>query len=214
MPPVLAPIEEVPPADSSDLVDGDPSRWDGGSGRPGWLTGSSQRWTRTSDPRSENPRPLVTAQTREDNALAASHHLGPNRTPLPQPAPTPKPPPPEPEGSAPSPSHPSRWAALLARIYEVLPLICPSCGTALTFIAFLTDPVPIGQILAHIGEPTSPLLLHPARGPPQVEFDLDGSEREDVAQGLPPDDLDQTHEFDPADPEPAPEQHFDQSWGW
>jgi hypothetical protein len=56
-------------------------------------------------------------------------------------------------------------AALLARIYEVFPLICPSCQTPLTFIAFLTDPEPIPHILAHIGEPTSPPLIHPARGP-------------------------------------------------
>jgi hypothetical protein len=46
---------------------------------------------------------------------------------------------------APMPSRSSRWAALLARIYEVFPLVCPTCGTALTFIAFLTDPEPIAQ---------------------------------------------------------------------
>ena len=32
-------------------------------------------------------------------------------------------------------------------------------------------PEPIAQILAHIGEPISPPLLHPARGPPQTEGD-------------------------------------------
>ena len=51
---------------------------------------------------------------------------------------------------------------------EVFPLICPTCQAPLTFIAFLTDAEPIIQILAHIGEPTSPPLLHPARGPPQA----------------------------------------------
>jgi len=85
--------------------------------------------------------------------------------------------------SIPSPAPPSKWAALLARIYEVFPLICPSCQTPLTFIAFLTDPVPIAQILAHIREPTSPPLLHPARGPPQTDFDLSGLEPEEVARG-------------------------------
>jgi hypothetical protein len=40
-------------------------------------------------------------------------------------------------------SRSSQWAALLARIYEVSPLICPTCGTALTFIAFLTEPEPV-----------------------------------------------------------------------
>jgi len=47
-------------------------------------------------------------------------------------------------------------AALLGHIYEAFPLICPTCRMPLTFIAFLTDPEPITQILAHIGEPTSP----------------------------------------------------------
>jgi hypothetical protein len=39
------------------------------------------------------------------------------------------------------------WARLLARIYEVLPLVCPSCGGELRIIAFLTDPQPVRAIL-------------------------------------------------------------------
>ena len=83
------------------------------------------------------------------------------------------------------------------------------------FIAFLTDSVPITRILTHIGEPTSPPLLHPARGPPQTELamELSGGKQEKVAQDGSPDDLDQSPEFDPADPEPVPDDHFDQSWG-
>ena len=34
----------------------------------------------------------------------------------------------------------------------------------LTFIAFLTEPEPITQILLHIGEPTSPLPHPPSQG--------------------------------------------------
>lgn len=49
--------------------------------------------------------------------------------------------------------------ALLARIYEVFPLICPACQTPLTFIACLTDPEPITQILAHIRHPGTDLVL-------------------------------------------------------
>jgi hypothetical protein len=105
----------------------------------------------------------------------------------------------------------------LARIYEVFPLICPSCQTPLTFIAFLTDPEPITQILAHIGEPTSPPLLHPARGPPQTELAMgpmgpDGGIHHEVAQESLPGDLDPTPNFDPAEPEPIPEDDFDQTW--
>ena len=160
-------------------------------------------------------RPLVTARAREDNALAA-------QTFSPHPALPEKPPVPpsqrkeanrKPPETIPSP--PSRWAVLLARIYEVFPLVCPTCQTPLTFIAFLTDPEPISQILVHIGEPTSPPPLHPARGPPQTEFSLgpSGAKQDEVAQESFPDDLNQTPGFDPTEPEPVPEDDFDQTWG-
>ena len=86
--------------------------------------------------------------------------------------------------------------------------------TPLTFIAVLTDSEPITQILAHIGEPTSPPLLHPPRGPPQTEFQmgLTGSDLQEVAQESFPDNLDQTPQVDPAEPDPIPEDDFDQSW--
>jgi len=98
---------------------------------------------------------------------------------------------------------------------KTFPLTCPSCQAPLTFIAFLTHPDPISQILVHIGEPTSPPLLHPARGPPQTELHMGpgGPEREEVAQEPFPDDLDQTPDFDPAEPDPVPQDHFDQSQG-
>lgn len=94
-------------------------------------------------------------------------------------------------------------------------LICPTCQTPLTFIAVLTDPGPLAQILAHIGEPTSPPLVHPARGPPQTELDMGraGGEGKEADQESSPVDLDQTPEFDSAEPEPIPEDHFDQSRG-
>ena len=83
-------------------------------------------------------RPLITERAREDNALA-TQAPGP---PLPLPT-KPTAPALQPEGVKrhtpdTAPSRPSRWAALLARIYEVFPLICPTCQTPLTFIAFLT----------------------------------------------------------------------------
>ena len=160
-------------------------------------------------------RPLVTARAQEDNALAAQAPRPP--LPLPTPhtvsSPTAEAAPPQPPNA--TPSRPSRWAALLARIYEVFPLLCPSCQTPLTFIAFLTDPEPIAQILAHIGEPTSPPPLHPARGPPQTELGIahaGGKTQDEVAQESFPDDLNQTTPFDPAEPEPIPEDDFDQRW--
>ena len=40
----------------------------------------------------------------------------------------------------------------------------------------------------------------------------DGGNHNEAAQESFPDDLDQSSEFDPTDPEPVPEDHFDQSW--
>jgi hypothetical protein len=75
-------------------------------------------------------------------------------------------------------------------IYEVLPLLCPSCGSELRILASLTQPEPVHAILEHLGLPTTPPPLAPARGPPELAFDFDQH-------------LNQTPAFDPADPEPA-----------
>ena len=88
----------------------------------------------------------------------------------------------------------SRWASLVARIYDVLPLVCPSCGASMSIIAFITDPVPVRSILSYLDLPTQPPPLSPARAPPRGLFAFD-----------------QTGGFDPSDPEPVPEFEFDQS---
>ena len=97
-------------------------------------------------------------------------------------------------GGAPGRRASSRWAALIARIYDVLPLVCPSCGASMSIIAFVTDPVPVRSILCYLDLPTRPPPLCPARAPPQGIFEFD-----------------QTGGFDPTDPEPIPEFEFDQS---
>jgi hypothetical protein len=48
------------------------------------------------------------------------------------------------------------WAMLLARLYELFPLLCPSCGAPMRIIAFITDTPAIRQIPDHIGEPSTP----------------------------------------------------------
>ena len=106
----------------------------------------------------------------------------------------------------------SRWAQLLARIYEVFPLRCPECGSDMRILAFLTDPQPIGAILRHLDLPHTPPRLSPARGPPPPAFALDADSGAPV-QALPADDFDQTPAFDPADPEPVPELDLDQTRG-
>jgi hypothetical protein len=96
----------------------------------------------------------------------------------------------------------SRWARLLARIYEVFPLRCPECGHTMRILALLNDPTPIHAILQHLDLPTSPPPIAPARAPPQHDLEFD-AEHTLV--------LDQTPAFDPADPEPVPDFQFDQS---
>ncbi len=67
------------------------------------------------------------------------------------------------------------WAMLLARIYEVLPLVCPHCGGEMRIIAFVSEPEPIKRVLEHIGEASTPPPISRARAPPIEEADLDQS---------------------------------------
>jgi hypothetical protein len=66
-----------------------------------------------------------------------------------------------------------RWAVLLARIYEVLPLLCPACGGPMRILSFITDPPVVVAILEHLELPCTPPPISPARGPPQGDFLLD-----------------------------------------
>lgn len=86
------------------------------------------------------------------------------------------------------------WAQRLARSYEFFPLLCPRCGAEMRIIAFLTDPAAVRPILAHLGQPTAPPPIAPARGPPV--WDL-----LDAGPGT-------------FDPQPAPEYEFDQRLAW
>ena len=87
-------------------------------------------------------------------------------------------------------------ALLLARIYEVLLLLCQQCGGEMKIIAFITGAVAISRIFNHLGEPTSPPRLLPARGPPLWEM--------------------QGSESGGSDPQarPAPGYEFDQRAAW
>jgi hypothetical protein len=106
----------------------------------------------------------------------------------------------------------SRWARLIARIYEVFPLRCPDCGSDMRILAFLTDPEPVGAILRCLDLPHTAPRLSPARAPPQVALELDTDHAAPV-DPLPADDFDQTPALDPAEPEPVPELDLDQTRG-
>ena len=78
------------------------------------------------------------------------------------------PPTPEPAPPKRSPAH-YLWAVLIARIYEVFPLLCPLCGAQMRLIAFITEGTQIRKILDHIGVDPDPPQISPARGPPPWE---------------------------------------------
>jgi hypothetical protein len=48
------------------------------------------------------------------------------------------------------------WARLIAKIYQVDPLVCTRCGQKMQMIAFLTDQHSIRKILDHLGLSTPP----------------------------------------------------------
>lgn len=55
------------------------------------------------------------------------------------------------------------WARLIAKVYEVDPLICPRCGSEMKLIAVITNPPEVANILRHlikIGR--APPGLHPS----------------------------------------------------
>ena len=95
------------------------------------------------------------------------------------------------------------WAVLIARTYEVFPLLCPICGGQMRIIAFITYSADIRQILDHIGVQTEPPRITPARGPPLWE-------EADAQMG---DGVDVEPDWDEA-AQPAPDDEADQRISW
>ena len=58
---------------------------------------------------------------------------------------------------------------LIARIYEVFPLLYPICGGQMRIIAFITHSADVRRILNHIGVASVPSHISPARWPPLWE---------------------------------------------
>jgi hypothetical protein len=112
------------------------------------------------------------------------------------------PPTPEPVQPKRTPAH-YLWAVLIARIYEVFPLLCPICGGHMRIIAFITHSADIRQILEHIGVESEPPKISPARGPP-LWGDCDAQQGEGTQ--VEPD-------WDLA-AQPAPDYEMDQRINW
>ena len=64
------------------------------------------------------------------------------------------------------------WARLLKRVFNI-DITCPECQDPLKVISSIEDRPVIKKILDHVGLPTEPPPIHPARAPPQPEFDFD-----------------------------------------
>jgi hypothetical protein len=72
------------------------------------------------------------------------------------------------------------WAVLIARIYEVFPLLCLMCRGQMRLIAFITGGTQIRRILDHIGVDSQPPHPFPARGPPLWDDSSDAQVDEGV----------------------------------
>lgn len=62
------------------------------------------------------------------------------------------------------------WARLLARVFKIDVETCPHCGSKVKIIAAIEEPKVIKKILDHLGLPSMPPPLTPARGPPLQEY--------------------------------------------
>ena len=58
----------------------------------------------------------------------------------------------------------------MLRAFAIDVLTCRHCGGLRKLIAFLTDGLLVRNILAHLGLPTEPPRLAPARAPPEFAF--------------------------------------------
>lgn len=92
---------------------------------------------------------------------------------------------------------------LIARLYEVFPLLCPICGGQMRIIAFITHSADIRHILDHIGVDSEPPHIAPARGPPLW----------DDCDAQPDDGVQIESDWDLA-AQPAPEFEVDQRVNW
>jgi hypothetical protein len=108
--------------------------------------------------------------------------------------------------SAKRPAH-YLWAVLIARIYEVFPLLCPICGGQMRIIASITYSADIRQILEHIWVDAEPPRITPARGPPL----WDGCDDTQMGDGFEGADVEPN--WDEA-VQPAPDFEVDQRVSW
>jgi hypothetical protein len=69
---------------------------------------------------------------------------------------------------APAPKHRIRWAKLMARVFGVDPLRCPTCKGTMRIVDFVTEPKRIATIMHWHGLSPQLPTAHRPRGPPQL----------------------------------------------
>ena len=65
--------------------------------------------------------------------------------------------------------HNRTWAELMRRGLDIDVLECPNCGGRLRFVAAILLSSAIRRILRHLGLPSDPVQLAPARAPPELD---------------------------------------------
>jgi len=65
--------------------------------------------------------------------------------------------------------HNRTWAELMRRGLDIDVLECPDCGARLRFVASILLSSAIRRILRHLGLPSDPVELAPARAPPELD---------------------------------------------
>jgi len=71
----------------------------------------------------------------------------------------------------------SGWAEMIRKVYEIDPLLCPSCGGQMQVIAFIEDHKVIDKIIRHLK-----LIFTAERPPPRIAFQellIEAEEREE-----------------------------------
>jgi len=76
------------------------------------------------------------------------------------------------DGPAAQGSLSSLWAIMLAKVYEVLPILCRHCGAEMKPVALILDSDSLDRICRHQGQPPGIPKIAPARDPPQRDFDF------------------------------------------
>lgn len=64
------------------------------------------------------------------------------------------------------------WARLIAKVYQVNPLICPRCGGKMKITEFIFDPEEIEEIMLQQGIELHPHNKSPAREPRDIVYEL------------------------------------------